>query len=159
MSNKKTANNFLGSLLDGIVLDATQHVVVSDESIVDVITFCESPQYLNLVGQDPPLTLWPMQKIVLKLFYRGSRGNEHLTLTEEERSILLDIAETEVLDYEKEQGGFLQVIEQYDRCVNHTQLLLVMGRRSSKTLMVSIIASYEAYKLLELGNKHMILCF
>lgn len=148
-------NEHLFGLINQIVTDV--EVQTSSERMsADIITFCEDSAYLNLLGQDPPLELWPMQKIVLKLFYRGSRGNENLKLTEEEIKILEDINRTEELDYEDKKGGFGQILEKYYRGAAHNTLLLVMGRRSSKTLMVSIIAAYEAYKLLELpgGNPH-----
>ena len=46
------------------------------DGIVDVITFCEHPYYLN-----QPLTPW--QKIILKIFYGNSVGNRHLRLTQD----------------------------------------------------------------------------
>lgn len=147
----KPKDDFLGLLIDEIVSDASSDM---EGNIIDIITFCEDVAYLNMKGQNPPMRLWDMQKIVLKLFYRGSTGNEHLTLTEEERHVLYEVAEQESLDYEKEKGGFKQVIEKYDRGNSHNILLFVMGRRSSKTMIVSIIAAYEAYKLIELGNPH-----
>jgi hypothetical protein len=145
--------NFIGSLIDELVLSSDDGQT-SSEGIVDIITFCEDPRFLNMGGQSPPMHLWGMQKIVLKLFYRGSRGNEHLSLTEDERRLLHEIDKTETLDYDQNKGGFRQIVEKYDRATIHTTLLLVMGRRSSKTLMVSIIAAYEAYKLVELKNPH-----
>lgn len=124
--------------------------------IVDIITFCEDERFLNFLGQDPPINLWPMQRIVLKMYYRGSEGNEHIDLTEEEYETLRRIAREEELDYDPELGGFDQVLEKHHRQKEYTHLLLIMGRRSSKTMMVSIIAAYEAYKLCEApeGNPH-----
>ena len=126
----------------------------SPSTIVDIITFCEDPRFLNLPHQDPPTPLWPMQKIVLKLVYRKSRGNETLTLTQEELDYLSDMAKHEELDYNTEMGGFQQVIDKYGRGAIFKTIELVMGRRSSKTFITSIMASYEAYKLLEIpgGN-------
>jgi hypothetical protein len=118
-----------------------------ERGIVDVIAFCEDPRFLDFKGQS--LELWPMQKIVLKMFYRGSEGNEALKLDETEIEILRKIAEEEELDYKDEAGGFSQVIDKYNRGAQFSHMLLIMGRRSSKTMMVSIIAAYEAYKLLE----------
>ncbi len=40
---------------------------------VDIMEFCESPYYLNLHP-------YPWQKIILKLFYMGSEGNQHLKI-------------------------------------------------------------------------------
>lgn len=123
--------------------------VIDEHQVVDIITFCESPKFLNFLGQDPPIILWPMQRIVLKIFYRGTRGNEHVKLDDNEISLLEKIATDDELDYEEAQGGFLQVLYKYRRLGEFTHLLLIMGRRSSKTTLVSIIAAYEAYKLLE----------
>jgi hypothetical protein len=151
----KQKKNEMASLIDQ-VLQSARASSTKEHKVVDIITFCEDPRFLNFLGQDPPVTLWDMQRIVLKLFYRGTRGNEHLELTEHELNILLDITLNEELDYDEDKGGFRQVIDKYMRRVPHNQLLLVMGRRSSKTMLVSIIAAYEAYKLLECpeGNPH-----
>jgi len=150
--NSQNPNEELAKLIESVLSEAQQ----KEKQIADIITFCEDHRFLGLKNQDPPMELWPMQKIVLKLFYRGTRANEHLQLTDEEIEILEDIYKNEELDYIEEHGGFKQVIDKYKRWNRHNTLLLIMGRRSSKTLMVSIIAAYEAYLLLELpeGNPH-----
>lgn len=136
----------LDSLLDSVISSAQN--ASQAHKIVDIITFCEDPKYLNFAGQG--INLWPMQKIVLKLFYRGSEGNEHVCLDDREIEILKSIHEEEDLDYNDTHGGFGQVIEKYMRReTEFTHLLLIMGRRSSKTMIVSIMAAYEAYKLCE----------
>jgi len=151
--------NKIASLIDDVISEA-KTAAGRKREIVNIIDFCERPEFLNFLGQEPPIELWPMQRIVLKLFYRGTPGNEHLELTDKELEILMDIALHEELDYENDEDrkGFVQVIDKYKRGVVHNQLLLVMGRRSSKTMLVSIIAAYEAYKLLESpetdGNPH-----
>jgi len=143
MPKRKKDDSFLSNMIDQVIYDAETQAT-EEGNIADIITFCEDERYLNLSKQNPPLKLWPMQRIVLKMFYRGTRGNEHLKLNEEELGILKEINETEVLDYKEKNGGFQQVIDKYNRGHKHNTLLLVMGRRSSKTLMVSIIAAYEA---------------
>ena len=50
--------------------------------IPDIITFCNSPDYLNLLERG--IVLRPFQEIILKIFYRGSVGNENIVLTKEE---------------------------------------------------------------------------
>lgn len=142
------------SIIDRILASAQNDD--NQRKMVDVITFCEDKNYLNFLGQDPAIELWPMQRIVLKLFYRGTEGNEHLHLTDDEIDYLRQIAKEEKLDYEPKYGGFEQVIDKYKRGTEFTHLLLIMGRRSSKTMMVSIIAAYECYKLCECpeGNPH-----
>lgn len=136
------------SLIDGVLSTASQ-AVGEKRKLVDIITFCEDPAFLNFLGQDPAIVLWPMQRIVLKLFYRGSEGNEHIELTDDEIAVLKDIAAHEQLDYD-EDVGFGNVLDKYKRRdIEFTHLLLIMGRRSSKTMIVSIMAAYEAYKLCE----------
>ena len=147
---KPTGPDDMSLMIDGVLAETSSGTDV--KKVVDVITFCEDPQYLNFHGQDPKVDLWPAQKIVLKMFYRGTRGNEHLQLTEEELQYLMEIGATEELDYLDEYGGFNSLIDKYHRWRTFTTFLLVMGRRSSKTMMTSIIAAYEAYKLLELGD-------
>lgn len=137
------------SILDQTISSMLSSGGAYNRSIVDIITFCNSPEYLNFLGQDPPLKLWPMQQVVLKMYYRGTKGNEHVKLTGDEEDMIRRIAKEETLDYDHELGGFNQVLEKYRRNKIFTHLLLIMGRRSSKTTLVSIIAAYEAYKLLE----------
>jgi len=60
----------------------------SDSGIVDIITFCNSPSLLNLPGNK--FILWVGQRAILKVFYMGTRGNEHLELTDEEWQWLYD---------------------------------------------------------------------
>lgn len=136
------------SMIDNVLQEGRS----DKRKIVDIITFCNDPAYLNFGGQNPPINLWPMQQIVLKMFYRGTRGNEHIELDEKELDELRRICKEEDLDYEPSLGGFGQVIEKYYRRAPIRTLQLVMGRRASKTFMVSVIAAYEAYKLLEMGN-------
>jgi len=145
IANKHNEPDFAGAI--DRVLSSFQGT--RSRELVDIITFCESPEYLNFLGQDPPLVLWPMQRIVLKLFYRGSEGNEQVYLTDEELALLREIDREEKLDYDEKMGGFGQIIEKYRSGAKFTHLLLVMGRRSSKTMIVSIIAAYEAYRLCE----------
>ena len=111
--------------------------------IVDIITFCENQRYLNLVNQKIILRL--SQRIILKCFYMGSRYNENLRLTDEEKQWLIDKNLPYVLSkIERFEKGEIKDTDLF----NH--LVLVIGRRSGKTFLCSIIAAYEAYKLLEL---------
>lgn len=118
--------------------------------IVDIISFCESPYLLNLPSNN--FHLYPGQRILLKGFYMGSMGNEDLKLTDEEWQWLydrIDVYETkELLEKLKRQERTRGTPE----FIRFQELTLVLGRRSSKTAMTSIIAAYEAYKVLTVGN-------
>ena len=60
----------------------SSNTVTSKKYIPDIITFCEHPDYLDMKSRK--IAPYPMQRVMLKVFYRGSVGNELLTLTEEE---------------------------------------------------------------------------
>jgi hypothetical protein len=107
--------------------------------IPDIITFVESPEYLGLsqMGINP----YPVQRLILKVFYRGSIGNENLTLTDEEIELC------EKLGLTNDDKG--NVLDKYLSNEVFRELVLVWGRRSGKDFLSSIIAVYEAMKLLE----------
>jgi len=115
---------------------------VASASIVDIITFCESKDYLDLLNNN--FTLWISQRVVLKCFYMGTVGNENIFLTKEEWDWL----------YEKKQDDVIEKLKKKERgdSFRFSELTLVLGRRSSKTVLSSIIASYEAYKLLVING-------
>jgi hypothetical protein len=113
----------------------------SQSYIPDIITFCESPAYLGLPHRPTPINLYPIQKIMLKAFYRGTPGNENLTLTPEEIAICKEVG----LDTEKNGD----VLGKWKTGAIFNELVLVWGRRSGKDFVISIIALYEAMKLIE----------
>lgn len=114
-----------------------------DRSVVDIMTFCDSPKYLDLPGSN--FHLWMSQRVVLKCLYMGTAGNELLRLTKDEVQWLYDRKQQNVIDWlaEKDAGTRRERI---------SELVLVLGRRSSKTMLSSVISAYEIYKLLKVGN-------
>lgn len=119
-----------------IIGNIRQEVYSNDESFIpDIMTFVRSPRYLNF--DDLGITLYPMQAIILKCFYRGTVGNEKIALTDEEMALL-------------RRTGQEQVIEKYNSGAEFRELVLVLGRRSGKDFLTAIIALYESMKLLEL---------
>ncbi|KKK93462.1 hypothetical protein LCGC14_2692650, partial [marine sediment metagenome] len=120
------------------LLDKIKSVIKSqsnEQYIPNIIEFCESKHYLNLPGTG--VILYPMQRIILKTFYRGQPGNENLELEEEEIQLLFELKLDNVL--EKYHGRHL-----------FRELVLVLGRRSGKDFMVSLMALYEVMRLLEI---------
>jgi hypothetical protein len=112
------------------------------DDIVDIMTFCNSPEYLDLPTAN--LHLFISQKVVLKCFYMGSKGNEAVMLTAEEMKWLSDNKQFKVLEK-------LNNLNKGQKFL-FKELILVLGRRSSKTVLASIIACYEIYKLLKVGG-------
>ena len=104
MPQKTTKPQPRNGLLEALKEIQASNPVSSKEKdeIVDIITFCDSKEYLNLPKSN--FELWLAQRVILKTFYMGTRGNENLKLTKEEWEWLYKHAEPEELDgmvYEK----------------------------------------------------------
>ncbi|MFM9449557.1 hypothetical protein, partial [Streptomyces acidiscabies] len=56
---------------DAVAPPTPEKNVRNPHGIVDILTFCEHPYFLNQ-------RLTPWQKMILKLFYAGTDGNSHL---------------------------------------------------------------------------------
>ena len=82
--------------------------IVQSAEIVDIITFCDDPRFLNLPNNG--LNLWLPQRIMLKCFYIGSIGNEKLELTQEDWDWLYANEKDEELDGEVYQKNISDVI-------------------------------------------------
>ena len=128
----------------------------AERKIVDIVTFCESSLYLDLPSSFNGKGLWMPQKIILKIFYMGTRGNENLKLTQEECEWLYQNKGNEERDgitYEKNISEVIEKLLKKEKAsFNFTELHLCVGRRGTKDTIASIISAYEAYKLLTIGN-------
>jgi len=136
--------------LSDIIADIRSAVspVEMGSRIPDIITFCNDKRYLGFKDRPSPISLKPVQKIILKCFYRKSVGNEDLELTDEE----IDLCKKLGLN-DPDRGNVLRKYESGDI---FRELVLVWGRRSGKDFLSAIIALYEAMKLLEVpgGDPH-----
>jgi hypothetical protein len=124
------------------------HSLVNDEEkkIVDIVTFCNDPRYLDLPNpKTSNFRLWLSQIVTLKCLYIGSQGNEQLSLTKDEIAWLYDKKQQNVIDW-------LQKRDSGERKERISELVLVLGRRSSKTMLTSVICAYEVYKLIMVGD-------
>lgn len=120
----------------------TTHLSPDQQSrIPSIIEFVESKEWLGMSHYANPVGLYPAQRLLLKCFYRGSIGNENLQLDDEEMEI---IKNANLLN---EENG--NVMEKWDSGEIFRELVLVWGRRSGKDFIASIMALYEALKLLE----------
>lgn len=133
MAKKNKLQKEISDIFNSIRHDVSNSV---QKKIPDIITFVNDPEWLGL-----GLNLYPIQQIALKCFYRGSLGNENLQLNQNEIDLL------KRLGCEDEDRG--DVIGKYNSGEIFKDLVLIWGRRSGKDFVVSIIALYEAMKLLE----------
>lgn len=115
--------------------------------IPDIITFCYDEKYLNF--KNLGIKLRPMQEIVLKVFYRGSQGNQNLKLTEAQ----IQLCKKHAVDPDPLSKKD-NVLKKYQSGQVFRQLVLVLGRRAGKNFTSSIIATYQALRLLQMpgGN-------
>lgn len=118
--------------------------------IVDIMTFCDHPRYLNLPGNNFKLFLG--QRVILKVFYMGTRGNEDVLLTDEDWNWLYERQLYTIIEKIKRKIDGVDPGKPHN--FNFRELTLALGRRASKTIMASIIATYEAYKLIMIGDPY-----
>ncbi len=119
--------------------------------IPDIITFCYDKKYLNFTGMG--MQLRPFQQITLKMFYRGTTGNQNLVLTQQQIQLVKQFAVDSDLSSIKDN-----ILSKYQSGQIFRQLVLVWGRRSGKDFYSSIIAAYQAMRLLQCqgGNPYSI---
>ena len=130
----------------------------SGPEIIDIMTFCDSPEYLDLPSNNFHLFL--SQRVMLKCFYMNTRGNENIKLTKEEWEWLYvheEAEERDGLTFEKNGRDVINKLQKMEQAEGEDkftfrELCLVLGRRGSKTILASVITAYEIYKLLVIGD-------
>ena len=103
----------------------------------DIVSFCESPQGLDL-------TLYPVQRIVLKIAYGlvlNDDPSQRFTVTDWRGKRTQEFTETE----------YVARLQFENRCslpINRSSALRVFcfGRRSGKDFLAACVAAYEAYR-------------
>lgn len=99
-----------------------------------------------------PYGLFPAQRFVVKLYYNVPLDGVNKTIEVRDRfgeKVVHRFTEVEYLEYLYNQGRCnIRVQDSVER----RELVLVLGRRSGKSELSSIFASYELYKLLRRGN-------
>jgi hypothetical protein len=122
-------------------------VPAENRKIPTILEFVDEAEYLGLpLSPTNPIILYPMQRLILKAFYRGSEGNEHLAFDQDELDYLRACGLDKADPAYSERGD---VVGKLSNNTVFRELVLVWGRRSGKDFIVSIIALYEAMKLLE----------
>src|ERR1035437_10764890 len=135
------------SIIENAIKKNKKEEIESKKKVYDIISFSK-----EILEQKP----FPVQELILKFFYAGSRYNEHLRVTLDDINLLKSFRFPQPWLV----GGPKSKIEQIYRNIENfakdpasnyfRELFLVLGRRSGKSWMSSTIAVYEAYKLLSL---------
>ena len=114
------------------------------KKVPSIVEFVQTAQYLDFNEQNGN-ALYPAQMIALKLFYRGSIGNQDVKLTEQQIRYVV-----EQLQLNCDQNG--DAMSKYNTIQTFNQLVLVWGRRSGKDFVVGIIAIYQTVRLLIMSD-------
>lgn len=178
IKTEDTKRNPLFEALRKIECDNPELIEDDDRyNIVDIMTFCSDPRFLGIPydedrntkenEKDPDeefnmeeveFKIFPGQAVILKAFYKGTIGNEDLKLSQSEWEWLYERQDNIELDgvtYERNLRDVVSKLHEKEKAAKYnpfTQLVLVLGRRGTKTFMASIITAYEAYKLLVINN-------
>jgi hypothetical protein len=116
-----------------------------DVEFMDVLEFIEKFKLL-------PYGLYPVQKFIVKMYYNLPLNDTDRTITVRNMfgdKILHEFTEKEYLRYLYDKGA-CNIKEQDGK--ERRELILVLGRRSGKSSLSAIFASYELYKLLRRGS-------
>lgn len=116
----------------------------------------EKAEFLNIIDFIErfhllPHGLFPAQKFIVKLYYNVPLDNTEKSIKITDKfntKTLYEFTEIEYLRYLYDQGR-CNIKEQDGKLRN--ELILCIGRRSGKSLMSSLYAAYENYKLLARG--------
>lgn len=129
---------------------------VGTADIFNILDYIEQPWGLWMDGQDGRSALYPAQRFIVKLYYCLPLDT---TLPDDpyRRIQVTDMFNTKVL-YEFTEAEYLTFLYNEGRCNigeqdhDRRELILAIGRRSGKTTLSGIFASYEVYRLLNLLN-------
>lgn len=116
-----------------------------DVEFLNILEFIEQFQIL-------PFGLYPVQKFILKVYYNIPLEDTEKTIKITDRfgrDVKFEFTEVEYLKFLYDQGRCnIKALDGKSR----NELILVLGRRSGKSEISSIIAGYETYKLLCRGD-------
>lgn len=120
----------------------------NNPTFINILEFIDTFQLL-------PQGLYPVQKFLLKLYYNiplddtiPEDEGDKIKIQDRYGNFIKYLSEVDYLTYLYQQGR-CNVQEQDDKI--RRELILVLGRRSGKSTLSSIITVYELYKLLGRG--------
>lgn len=120
---------------------------------MNIIEFAESKQGLDM-------TLFPMQKFILKTFYKlplSEDINENRIIIRDmfNEVTLHEFSERETIDFlYKNKLINMNYEDIYEKKLPFSDVMFFVGRRGSKTKMTNIIIAYSLYELLFYDNPH-----
>ena len=141
---KSELTNEVSSFLDKKRRETTG-AVDGDVEFISVLDFIDKFKLL-------PDGLFPVQRFILKMYYGIPLDpiNKIIKITDMfNKKVIRQLTEVEYLKYLYDHKR-CNIKEQDD--TQRKELILILGRRSGKSLMSSIVCAYEIYKLLRRGS-------
>jgi hypothetical protein len=146
-STERVEKSQLAGTIDSF-LEKRSREGCDDPSDPDFLTIIEFIERFKLL----PYGLFPAQKFILKLYY-------NIPLNDVDKTIIIRDPFTNEVTNEFTEIEYLKFLHSEGRCNIKKQdgriryeLILVLGRRGSKSTLCAIIAAYELYKLLRRGH-------
>ena len=140
LKNQRVNTKFLANLIE------ERKKTFNSNETVDIITFAEAKWGLDF-------KLFPTQKFLLKSFYglELDDTNENIVVPDDINSREIGVfTEKGFMDFLIETGR--TNIKEYIPGQRRRELILCCGRRSSKSVLASIISTFETYRLIKMGN-------
>ncbi len=144
-SEEKIDTSRLSTIIDSVLRTRRQTKGDDLPEFIDIIEFIDKFELL-------PDGLFPVQKFILKLYYSiqldsviPDRKSDRIRITDRYGVFNSYLSEVQYLKYLNDKGR-CNIKEQGGRQLH--ELILVLGRRSGKSTLSSIITVYELYKLL-----------
>jgi hypothetical protein len=145
-TEKKEKSHLIGAI--DSFLDRKSRENQDDPNDPEFLSIIEFVERFNLL----PNGLFPAQKFILKLCY-------NIPLNDIDKDIIIRDPFSNKITHQFTEVEYLQHLYAEGRCNLKTQddkkrfeLILVLGRRSGKSVIAAIIAAYELYKLLRRGH-------
>lgn len=153
---EKVIKSELTGTLDDFLSDKKREKAIAagkDEGDTDFLNIIEFIDRFNLLPQG----LFPVQRFIVKLYYNiplddklPDAEKDRIKITDKfGQKVLREMSELEYLHFLYDHGR-CNIREQDGR--DRRELILVIGRRSGKSMLSSIFAAYEMYKLLRRGH-------
>ncbi len=139
------------SVLSGSVGDFLNSKKVEKGASADHVEFLNVLDFIEKFKL-LPFGLYPVQRFIVKMYYNIPLDNVDKTIEVRDMfgtKILYKLTEVEYLKYLYDKGC-CNIREQDGK--DRRELILVLGRRSGKSALSSLFASYELYKLLCRGH-------
>ena len=142
------AKKFSAKTRESIFGELIQHHITDSSNLLDALEFVESPQGLDI-------KLYPVQRVLLKLIFGIPMDKDEREVPVYDvfcEKLLYTFKETEYIRYAHEKGRLNISDWREARPDGYNEIVAIVGRRGGKSQLVSAIATYKLYRLLNIRS-------